>query len=89
MPSLQQLVEETGPPVSENVNSYYLAWWSLVHYLMQGDGGTHRDGALELLRKGGDPSSFQRLIGSYSDVEPRWHLHLRDLASATSTASGP
>ena len=89
MPSLQQLIEETGPQVSENVNSYYIAWWSLVHYLMQGDGGTHRDGTLKLLGRGGDPKSFQTLIGSYADIEPRWHLHLRGLTTAESPATGP
>lgn len=89
IPSLQEIIEESGPPVGENVNSYYIAWWSLVHFLMQGDGGTHRQGAIELLKEGGSPESFQRLIGNYADIEPSWHHHLQSLTNAdTGTSSG-
>lgn len=80
LPTLRQLVEDSGPPVSAHVNGYYLAWWSLVHFLMEGDGQAHRRQALLLLHRGGNPAAFQQLIGSYAEFEPRWHQHLRALA---------
>ena len=80
LPTLQQLVEDSGPPVAAHVNGYYLAWWSLVHFLMEGDGQAHRRQALLLLHRRGDPAAFQQLIGSYAEFEPRWHQHLRALA---------
>jgi hypothetical protein len=88
IPSLQEIIEESGPPVSENVNSYYIAWWSLVHFLMQGDGGAHRQDAIELLKEGGSPDEFQRLIGNYTDIEPRWHLHLQSLTNSGKSSFG-
>lgn len=89
LPTLRQLVEDSGPPVAEHVNGYYLAWWSLVHYLMEGDGQAHRRQALLLLHRRGDPAAFQQLIGSYADVEPRWHQHLRALARAQGERKRP
>lgn len=85
VPSLQQLVEESGPPIGENINNYYVAWWSLTHFLMQGDGGAYRKGTIELLKNGGDPEAFHRLIGSYADIEPRWYVHLRKLVTEIKT----
>ncbi|WP_416058261.1 hypothetical protein [Stenotrophomonas maltophilia] len=86
LPSLQQLVEDSGPPVAGHVNGYYVAWWSLVHFLMEGDARAHRQQTLELLRGGADPVAFRQRIGRYADIEPRWHQHLRALATAQGEA---
>ncbi len=59
LPSLQQLVQDSGPPVAGHVNGYYVAWWSLMHFLMEGDARARRQQTLQLLRGGGDPVAFQ------------------------------
>lgn len=74
---LRQIVEDTGPPIAEHVNTYYLHYWSLTHYLMHGDGGRHRAAFLALVAQGGDPEVFQRLIGPYEQVQRGWYCHLR------------
>lgn len=77
---IEQIVEDTGPPVAQHVNTYYLHYWSLTHYLLEGDGGRHRAAFLALLRDGGDPAEFRRLIGPYAHVQRGWYAHLRGLA---------
>ncbi|MGE8287847.1 MAG: DUF1570 domain-containing protein [Stenotrophomonas sp.] len=90
LPSLEQLVEDTGPPIGENVNHYYIAYWSLVHYLFHGDNGAHRVAVQALLEQRGSPQAFKQLVGAYDVVEPRWHAHLADLASGqTGIGRGP
>lgn len=79
-PSLAQLVEDTGPPIGENVNHYYVAYWSLVHYLLHGDNGAHRNAMPALLEQHGSAQAFKQLIGAYDVIEPRWHAHLAKLA---------
>lgn len=76
---LAQIVEDAGPPVAENVNAYYIHCWSLAHYLLEGDGGRHRDAFLGILQRGGDPVDFQRVIGPYRQVQRGWYEHLRAL----------
>lgn len=88
---IEQLVEDTGPPVAENVNTYYLHYWSLAHYLLNGDGGKRRDAFLALLQRGGEPAEFRRLLGPYEQVQRGWYEHLRGLAKqqrATAMGAG-
>ncbi|RZA18006.1 MAG: DUF1570 domain-containing protein [Lysobacteraceae bacterium] len=86
---LQDLVEGTGPPVGAHVNHYYVAWWSLAHYLLHGDGGSHRQALVQLVRAGGDAADFRRLVGDYAQVEPRWHAHLLALAASAAAPEAP
>lgn len=73
---IEQVVEDTGPPIAGNVNGYYLHYWSLTHYMLHGDAGKHRDAFLVLLQRGGDPVEFRRLIGPYAQVQRGWYDHL-------------
>ena len=79
---IEQIVEDTGPPIAQHVNTYYLHYWSLAHYLLEGDGGRHRAAFIALLRRGGEPAEFRRLIGPYAQVQRGWYAHLRGLAEA-------
>ena len=76
---IRQLVEDSGPPVGENVNTYYIHYWSLAHYLLQGGGGRYRAAFLQLLQHGGDGGDFERSIGPYAEVQRGWYAHLREL----------
>ncbi|QIL21312.1 DUF1570 domain-containing protein [Thermomonas sp. HDW16] len=77
---IEQIVEDTGPPISQDVNGYYLHYWSLTHYLLDGDAGKHRDAFLALVRQGGGPVEFRRLLGPYAQIQRGWYEHLRALA---------
>lgn len=39
---IEQVIEDTGPPIADNVNTYCLHYWRLTHFLWHGDGGRHR-----------------------------------------------
>jgi hypothetical protein len=84
--SLKALIEDTGPPIDQHVNHYYVAYWSPVHYLFHGDNEVHRKALPELLDRNGDPSAFTHLIGSYETIEPRWQEHLAELAMVAKLA---
>ena len=86
---LQRLLEGKGPGIDTGVNAYYVASWSLVHYLIDGDGGAHRAALPALLEQGGDPGAFRQLIGDYAQVEPRWHAHLLALARRDGSPANP
>ena len=85
---LEQIVEGTGPPIAQNVNTYYLHYWSLAHYLLEGDGSRHRAAFLRLLDRGGEPADFRRLIGPYAQVQRGWYEHLRGMQERLRAARG-
>lgn len=80
---LEQIAEGSGPPIGDNVNNYYVCYWSLTHYLMHGENGKHRDALIDMLAEGGSPDAFKRLVGPYEKIEPRWHAHLKMLVQST------
>ncbi len=84
--SLADLIEDTGPPIGQNVNHYYVAYWSLVHYLLHGDNGAHRGALRALLERGGQRDAFVELVGPYDRIQPRWHAHLTALFADPSDA---
>lgn len=69
---------EGGPGVDQAVNLYYLHWWSLAHYLMEGNRGGYRAGVAEYLRAGRD-GNFDAMIGPTAEIEPLWYQHLLGL----------
>lgn len=85
--SLKALLEDTGPPIAQHVNHYYVAYWSLVHYLFHGDNGIHRESVPALLQRRGEPGAFTQLVGAYDAIEPRWHAHLVGLVRAQADTS--
>jgi len=83
------LTESGGPPLDTHFNSYYLHWWSLVHFLMEYSGGRYRGPFLDLLR-GGRPLSielFAEGIGAPETLEREWHQHFKTLSERATTLS--
>ena len=68
-----------GPDISRVFNLYYIHWWSLGHFLLEGGDGRHRPGCLRLMREGGSLAGFEQHIGPVEQVEAEWYEHLRDL----------
>lgn len=73
---LEVLIEERGPAVDAHVNLYYVHWWSLVHFLMQADGGRHAASVVKLAERGGTLADFEAVIGPVETIEPEWYAHL-------------
>jgi hypothetical protein len=68
-----------GPDIDIEFNLYYIHWWSLTHFLIEGDEGSHREAFMQLLRAGGGLDAFEESIGPIDAVQAEWHAYLRDL----------
>lgn len=77
---LRQLLDDSGPPIAKNVNLYYMEYWSLVHYLLEGDEGRHAEAFKALLADDATLANFEKRIGPIDAVEAQWYAHLRQLA---------
>lgn len=73
------LCGQGGPDIDKHFNLYYLHWWSLAHFLMQGEKGTYREGLARLIADGATPDAFETCIGPIEEMEARWYNHLFDL----------
>jgi len=73
---LRELIDNDGPPIPADVNRYYIGYWSLVHYLLHGDGGRHADAFRAMVAHGGSLEDFERLVGPVDRVEAGWYAYL-------------
>lgn len=79
---LYALVSGTGPDINQNVNLYYLEYWSLAHFLFEGDGGRHVAAARALMATPGSIHDFARLIGPVDAVQRAWYAHLLQMRAS-------
>jgi hypothetical protein len=86
---LRALITDTGPPIGEHVNQYYLEFWSLTQFLFHYDDGRYAAGYRQLIASGGGLAEFERLIGPVDVVQRQWHGYLRDLAAQQRAQEGP
>lgn len=68
-----------GPSMNAHFNLYYLHWWSLAHFLMEGDDGAHRAGLAQMIAAGAGLATFEKHIGPIEAVERQWYSHVLDL----------
>lgn len=73
---LRALIDGTGPAIDQNVNLYYLEYWSLAHFLFDGDDGAHAAAIRALVQGDGTLADFERLVGPVASVQRRWYAHL-------------
>lgn len=66
-----------APPIERNVNRYYIEYWSLVHFLLHGDGGRHAAAFRRVLARGGTLEAFTEEIGPPEKIELAWYADLR------------
>lgn len=66
-----------APPIGRNVNRYYIEYWSLVHFLLHGDGGRHAAAFRRVLVRGGTLEAFIGEIGPPEKIELAWYADLR------------
>lgn len=75
IPLRAMLTGKDVPPLSEHVNLHYVQHWTLVHFLMHGDGGRHAAGFRKLMRTDAGLKEFERLIGPVDRIEAAWRTH--------------
>jgi hypothetical protein len=77
---LRLLITDEGKTgIAANVNGYYLAYWSLARFLLEGDGGRHAAGFRKVIAEGGSLESFERNIGKVEEVERDWYAYFVSL----------
>ncbi len=76
---LRQILGRGGPSIDEHFNLYYLHWWSLVHFLVEGEQGRYRDGLARLLAGHVDLSAFEKCIGPIESIQKSWYEHVLGL----------
>lgn len=87
---LRALITGIGAPsIDANVNRYYIEYWSLTHFLLNGDGGRHADAYRRLIAAGGTLENFERLIGPVERVEKEWHEDLQRQIAALNRTQQP
>jgi hypothetical protein len=64
-----------GPLMRTHVNLYYLHWWTLTHFVFE----TSPTKAKELIERGGDLESLEKLFGPIETIQTNWHAHVRAL----------
>ncbi len=68
-----------GPDIDEKFNLYYIHWWSLSHFLMEGDGADRRSVYFAVIRDGGSLKAVRKHLGPVGELQSRWYDHLCSL----------
>lgn len=67
-----------APPFERNLNLYYVEYWSLVHFLLHGNGGRHAAAFKRMLAEGATIDAFEHAFGPPERIELAWYADLRD-----------
>ena len=82
---LQQLITDTGPDINQNVNIYYIHYWSLSQFLFNYHNGQYANQYKALLALGGSLNDFERLIGPTDKIQSEWYAYLVQLSKPEGT----
>jgi len=75
--SIKSIVNDEKPlKLSEHVNLYYIHWFSLVHFLLEGEQGKYREPFITSVKKTSGLDCFEKNIGPNNQIEPQWYQHL-------------
>ncbi|TKR29435.1 DUF1570 domain-containing protein [Luteimonas gilva] len=87
---LRDLMADTGPPIAEHVNLYYVEYWSLSHFLFHYRDGRYAQRYRALIAQPGTPEAFERLIGPIERIQDEWYAYLKtQLPPARYPMKGP
>jgi len=86
--SIKSIVNDEKPlKLSQHVNLYYIHWFSLVHFLLEGEQGKYREPFIASVKKTSRLDSFEKNIGPYNQIEPQWYQHLSRIIDGLSKNS--
>jgi len=75
--SIKSIVNDEKPlKLSQHVNLYYIHWFSLVHFLIEGEQGKYREQFISSVKKASGLDSFEKNFGPYNQIELQWYQHL-------------
>jgi len=75
--SIKSIVNDEKPlKLNQHVNLYYIHWFSLVHFLLEGEQRKYRESFIASVKKTSGLDSFEKNIGPYNKIEPQWYRHL-------------
>ena len=78
---LRALIAGEGGPTTDDLNRWYVGWWSLTHFLLHGEKGKYSEGFRRLLKgKSATLADFEREIGPVEAVQAEWYRYLQGLA---------
>ncbi len=66
-----------GPNINEEVNLYYIHYWSLTHFLFHYNNGVYSAGFRHVIDEGGSLESFEKRIGPLDRIQAEWYGHLQ------------
>jgi len=75
--SIRSIVNDEKPlKMNKHFNLYYIHWFSLVHFLLEGEQGKYREAFMVCVKKPSGLTSFEENIGPYQIIELQWYQHL-------------
>ncbi len=70
------ILNKGGPNINKYFNTYYIHWWSLVHFLYHYEDGMYSSKINNLMREGGTLKSFETNIGPVDKIQQQWYEYL-------------
>jgi len=75
--SIKSIVNDEKPlKMNKHVNLYYIHWFSLVHFLLEGEQGKYREAFMACVQAPSGLEAFEENIGPYRLIETQWYQHL-------------
>jgi hypothetical protein len=66
-----------GPNIDEKVNTYYVGYWSLSHFLFHFEDGRYAQQYRALLATPGSIDDFEKLVGPIDRIQEEWYGYLQ------------
>jgi hypothetical protein len=75
--SIRSIVDDEKPlEMTKYFNLYYIHWFSLVHFLLEGEQGKYRKSFMSCVKTPSGLDAFEQNIGPYQLIETQWYQHL-------------
>ncbi len=72
-----------GPKFDEKVNTYYVGYWSLTHFLFHFENGRYAASYRKLIAAGGSIDDFERIVGPVDRIQSEWYAYLHEQVALT------
>jgi hypothetical protein len=73
------LQDKQGPDMDKYFNTYYIHWWSLIHFCFHYNHGQYKSEFQRIIADGGSYKSFIDHIGPPERIQREWYQYLCDL----------
>jgi hypothetical protein len=75
--SIRSIVNDEKPlKMSRHVNLYYIHWFSLVHFLLEGEQRKYREAFIACVQRPSCLEAFEKDIGPFQLIESQWYQYL-------------